>query len=526
MIVEEDFETDEESRYGRQDLEHDLHLAAQLGKTLLDRNHELEQALQHMYTTNDEQLQGIEHLKQQVELLRQMNEQHAKVYEQLDLVARDLEHSNQRLDHMEDLQAQVEKLQAGQAEHAKRQLGDQRRTLGAQSHLSKQVELLRQMNEQHAKVYEQLDLVARDLEHSNQRLVTDNRLAQHRISSLTDTVDGLQDHMEDLQAQVEKLQAGQAEHAKRQLGDQRRTLGAQSVSCLKELYDLHQDRGSWMLDPERGPDQVEERATLRRSVQTLQSQVGVERSRREVAERETEVTAREKGALEERLAQLESCWARQAELEAEVEDMRLLWRTERASSTRLLPDTVFFSLVEDKPSQDRSEDGEEEEEEANEKEEEKEKEAQERQRGKVGRPRCSSDSFLRGALAEEFRRSHDPMCIRRAEAVKQRGVSLLNEVKYEELLQQCQQGSSVGGLSHKAVQTPSSSPQVVGPRARQPPPDPAASEQGVTPLEDAPQAEYKVLFKEIFSRIQKTKDDLSENHQRARSEGPPPPALC
>jgi hypothetical protein len=44
------------------------------------------------------------------------------------------------------------------------------------------VELLRQTNEQHAKVYEQLDLVARDLEHSNQRLVTDNRLAQHRIN--------------------------------------------------------------------------------------------------------------------------------------------------------------------------------------------------------------------------------------------------------------------------------------------------------------------------------------------------------
>lgn len=37
----------------------DLQLAAQLGKTLLDRNHELEQALQHMYTTNDEQLQEI-----------------------------------------------------------------------------------------------------------------------------------------------------------------------------------------------------------------------------------------------------------------------------------------------------------------------------------------------------------------------------------------------------------------------------------------------------------------------------------
>lgn len=38
----------------------DLHLAAELGKTLLDRNHELEQALQQMYSTNHEQLLEIE----------------------------------------------------------------------------------------------------------------------------------------------------------------------------------------------------------------------------------------------------------------------------------------------------------------------------------------------------------------------------------------------------------------------------------------------------------------------------------
>lgn len=38
----------------------DLHLAAELGKNLLERNRELEQRLQQMYTTNQEQLQEIE----------------------------------------------------------------------------------------------------------------------------------------------------------------------------------------------------------------------------------------------------------------------------------------------------------------------------------------------------------------------------------------------------------------------------------------------------------------------------------
>lgn len=48
-------------------------------------------------------------------------------------------------------------------------------------YLTKQVDLLRQMNEQHTKVYEQLDTAARDLEQSNHRLVQDNRLAQQKI---------------------------------------------------------------------------------------------------------------------------------------------------------------------------------------------------------------------------------------------------------------------------------------------------------------------------------------------------------
>lgn len=38
----------------------DLHLAAELGKTLLERNKDLEDSLQHMYVNNEEQVQEIE----------------------------------------------------------------------------------------------------------------------------------------------------------------------------------------------------------------------------------------------------------------------------------------------------------------------------------------------------------------------------------------------------------------------------------------------------------------------------------
>ncbi|KAB0400684.1 hypothetical protein E2I00_008309 [Balaenoptera physalus] len=105
----------------------DLHLAAELGKTLLERNKELEESLQQMYSTNEEQVQEIEYLTKQLDTLRHVNEQHAKVYEQLDLAARDLELTNQKLvleskaaqqkihgltETIERLQTQVEELQA------------------------------------------------------------------------------------------------------------------------------------------------------------------------------------------------------------------------------------------------------------------------------------------------------------------------------------------------------------------------------------------------------------------------------
>lgn len=48
-------------------------------------------------------------------------------------------------------------------------------------YLSKQLEVLRDMNEQHAKVYEQLDGTARELECTNHTLVMDSKASQQKI---------------------------------------------------------------------------------------------------------------------------------------------------------------------------------------------------------------------------------------------------------------------------------------------------------------------------------------------------------
>ncbi|XP_032444538.1 cerebellar degeneration-related protein 2 isoform X2 [Xiphophorus hellerii] len=443
MILEEEFEKKGDSWYNQQDLEDDLHLAAELGKTLLDRNHDLEQALQQMYSTNQDQLQEIEYL-------------------------------------------------------------------------TKQVELLRQMNDQHAKLYEQLDMAARDVEESNHRLVQDNRLAQTKINSLTDTIEALQTLLEDLQTQMDKLKAAQAERNKRELAEQRRGFSAQSVSCLKELYDLQRDRyltqsdGLWspqsfLCDRDRCLDPEEENQALQRSIQTLQRQIATEQSRREAVEREIEFTSRENRGLEQRLTELEGCWTRQTELEEEVEQLRLLWRANsvRRPSQLLLPETVFFASEERQSKAD----------ETSEKEEEQTRRS---------RQRCHSDGFLKATNTEELRRGHEQLCIRRTEAVKQRGISLLNEVdaqysalqvKYEELLQRYH--NLTDGLIHNAVQSSSGSFATAWVRRRLSG-SAATSDLKVLP-EDGHQPEYKVLFKEIFTRIQKTKEDLSDDRHPARN---------
>lgn len=82
---------------------------------------------------------------------------------------------------------------------------------------------------------------------------------------------------------------------------------------------------------DRCPDPEEENAALQHSIQTLQSQVAAERSRRAAVEQEMELTARENRALEQRLVLLEGCRARQKELEAEVEELQLLWRADCAN---------------------------------------------------------------------------------------------------------------------------------------------------------------------------------------------------
>ncbi|XP_072386792.1 uncharacterized protein Cen isoform X1 [Diabrotica undecimpunctata] len=75
----------------------DLQLAAELGKTLLERNKELEISLKQHQTVIDDQAQEIEYLTKQVVALREVNDSRLRIYEQLEVSIQDLERANHRL---------------------------------------------------------------------------------------------------------------------------------------------------------------------------------------------------------------------------------------------------------------------------------------------------------------------------------------------------------------------------------------------------------------------------------------------
>ncbi|PSN37411.1 hypothetical protein C0J52_21228 [Blattella germanica] len=74
-----------------------LQLAAELGKTLLERNKELETTLKQYQVAIEDKYQEIEYLTKQTAALREVNDSRFKIYEQLEISIQDLERANQRL---------------------------------------------------------------------------------------------------------------------------------------------------------------------------------------------------------------------------------------------------------------------------------------------------------------------------------------------------------------------------------------------------------------------------------------------
>ncbi|XP_023121167.1 cerebellar degeneration-related protein 2-like [Amphiprion ocellaris] len=467
----EEFVTEEEEPwYDQRDLEQDLHLAAELGKTLLERNKELEDSLQQMYINNEEQVQEIEYL-------------------------------------------------------------------------SKQLEMLREMNEQHAKVYEQLDVTARELEITNEKLVLESKASQQKIDRLTGTMETLHGQVDSLTTRVEELRTLEELRVHREKKERRKTV--HSFPCLKELCTAPRYEDGFLLANPGSVDLAERRPLdeendrLRDIVSSLHSAMATERSKREGAERECAAVLQEFERLEQRLLGAEGCQLRVQELEAELHEMQQL----RKSRMCLIGDMEvgLETLLTNGPETDTPEEvaGLEEGGEGGEA-------GGAGQQGGPVRKSCS-DTALNAISARDASGRRQGSYALHANGVRKRGMSILREVdeqyhalleKYEELLGKCRRHEE--SLCHAGVQTsrpvsrdpsmkeycmaaagPSTSGAVATPPT--PPQTPSTPEalEGISrQVEQVDKRlsqntpEYKALFKEIFSRLQKTKSDMNSTKSR------------
>lgn len=284
------------------------------------------------------------------------------------------------------------------------------------------------------------------------------------------------------------------------------------------------DPGSGDLQERRPAD--DENEHLRALVATLRAAVSAERGRRENAERECTAVLQEFERLEQRLLGAEGCQQRVHELEAELQELQQL----RKSRACLLvaEDGLEQTLLSNAPETDTMEDiaG----------------TSQESSSEPPVRKSCS-DTALDVISAVDASGRRKGSYALHANGVRKRGMSILREVdeqyhalleRYEELLGKCRRHEE--SLCHAEVQTSrpvSRDPSMKECRATeaatqpgtppQPPSTPEAMEGISRHVESVDKRlsqntpEYKALFKEIFSRLQKTKTDI--NSTKGRKSG-------
>lgn len=370
----------------------------------------------------------------------------------------------------------------------------------------------------------------------------------------------LQGQVESLTARVEELRTLEELRVHREKKERRKTL--HSFPCLKELCTAPRYEDGFLLANPGSVDLAEKRPLdeendrLRDIVTSLRTAMATERSKRENAERECATVLQEYERLEQRLLGAEGCKLRVQELEAELQEMQEL----RKSRVSLLGgmDDGLETLLNNTPETDNLDEG------AG-LEEGGEGEGGEpgQQGGGVPVRKSCSDTALNAISARDASGRRQGSYAMHANGVRKRGMSILREVdeqyhalleKYEELLGKCRRHEE--SLCHAEVQTSrpvsrdpsikdynmagppgkdynmaaagSSSMSGAGPPT--PPQTPSTPEalEGISrQVEQVDKRlsqntpEYKALFKEIFSRLQKTKGDIntSKSERRGKRKG-------
>lgn len=271
-----------------------------------------------------------------------------------------------------------------------------------------------------------------------------------------------------------------------------------------------------------------ENERLQAMVDSLRSQVNQEKQRKERVEREYTSVIQEYSDLEQRVCEMESCKLRIKELEAELLELQQMKQVKKYLLSR--EDNLSEALLEplnNAPEADYID-------------------LSEEEGGKSHGPsmtpspnhpvrKSCSDTALNAIVTKDAVSRHEGNYTLHANNVRKRGMSILREVdeqyhalleKYEELLSKCRQHKD--SVRHAGVQTSrpisrdSSFRDFRGEgyeleERKSMEKTISKHVEAVDKRLEQSQPEYKALFKEIFSRIQKTKADINATKVKNKS---------
>uniref|UniRef100_A0A8D8YHE7 Cerebellar degeneration-related protein 2-like n=1 Tax=Cacopsylla melanoneura TaxID=428564 RepID=A0A8D8YHE7_9HEMI len=244
--------------------EKDLQLAAELGKTLLERNKELETSLKQHQNVLEDQAQEIEYLTKQTTALREVNDSRLRIYEQLEVSIQDLERNNQRLlfDHTNDkktiktqlatieslenrcdeLQLTVNELSVELEKEKRRQqtlqsAGNRKPSVSQQSQDEEVCMLLKELQEMKAQRTRDLRKIT-DLEDNIANVIQENATLEQRLTAVAEREQDLK-HMQEELSTLEDIRQGHlCRRCLRIADDNRSLLGDDDEDCASLIESL------------------------------------------------------------------------------------------------------------------------------------------------------------------------------------------------------------------------------------------------------------------------------------------------
>ncbi|KAK2155093.1 hypothetical protein LSH36_249g01011 [Paralvinella palmiformis] len=176
--------------------------------------------------------------------------------------------------------------------------------------LTKQLEVLRNVNDSRMRIYEEVDRNLQELEKTNKKFRKEIRADKERIKGLTSTVDTLEVKCAELSAKLEELKASEK---KRRKHEQKRSWN--SVPSLVESTDYKEIRSNFdylgfpaifqSLDRKSSPADSERLYQMKETLREVRLELAKEQRKREDAESQMTMLMKENKDLRTRVDRLE-----------------------------------------------------------------------------------------------------------------------------------------------------------------------------------------------------------------------------